>query len=144
MQDELDEALRKMPSAAYPARLNDQIIHHLRRARQRQRLLLRAGWAGAVSGALAGAWLLAGRLYQGSAVLPAFSSGGIIRWAGTLGASPCRTTIDSTISILDLGQMLMVELGWVSVAGLTLLLLSAFWMLGKVLFENDIDEVMWA
>ena len=144
MQDELDKALRILPSETYPPQLNDQIIHHFRRARHRQRFLLRAGWVGAVSGAAAGTWLLAGRLFEGSALLPAFSTGGIIRWAGNLGASPYRTTVDSTMSILDLGQMLMVELGWVSVAGLTLLLLSAFWMLGKVLFETDMDEVMWA
>ncbi len=143
MTDNLDHALQNLPSEPYPEILTELILVRLRKDRHRKWVLSRIGWFGAGLSTALSVRILSGWWSWTDLAVPVFSFPTILNWFQNIRSSPYQTVIENTMALLDWMGLMAVQLGWAAVFGLVLLLLPAFWVMSKLLFESDMDEVLW-
>jgi hypothetical protein len=143
MTDNLDNALQNLPFEPYPDLLTKQILIRLRRERHRRWVLSRTGWISAGISTAISVRILSGWWSRTDLDIPVYSFPSIMNWFQSIRSSPSQTVTENAMAVLDWIGLMAVQLGWAAVIGLGLLLLPAFWVMGKLLFEADMDEVLW-
>ncbi len=143
MTDHLDNALQNLPSEPYPELLTKQILIRLRRERYRRWILSRTGWIAAGISTAFSVIILSGWWSRADLDMPVYSVPSILNWLNSIRNCSYQAVTENVIAVLDWVGLMAVQRGLIAVVGLGLLLLPAFWVAGKLLFEADMDEVLW-
>ncbi len=142
MTDNLDHALQNLPSEPYPETLTELILVRLRKDRHRKWVLSRISWFGAGLSTALSVRILSEWWSWTDLAVPVFSFPTVLNWFQSIGSSPYQTVIENTIALLDWMGLMAISLGGSGLRARAPAFPGILAM-SKLLFESDMDEVLW-